>query len=834
MKTAVIKNPDASTIEQVKALSCPYCGSSEHIHIASQSMAICKSQKCNKEKRYKGRIKVKFSGRYFRLPQTLESVFMCANPSSPCPKCKQVGERVSSWWPNDSVIGCRNPECAEDNKLLKVDYPRFMYKTREAVEYPARWPLKTLSKVINDLEKIERKRQEEETERQRIEAIDREKREKREQAEAEQRKRVDAYLLQIAGEEAEAKRKRKEYLKSEQGKPEALKEKAHILYNKNPDYWDLFFKGKPNSERLFLTFEPYILTEENPFSEGEPSYQWPCHDVSCLGDLNDDQKEALRITYMAHCYGPSVITISDVTQAEKDLFLIDHVPPVSYKSKSDKNPYTGKMEIVSYNTVHNDPDRTKDKNRRLSSGRRTAQEIVQRLYTIALTSTSKTVKEFLESEFSYGDWLSARGMRLSQIYGRPDASSLHFGKLKDTTETLQYSGESSLITFAPAGAGKSQALAMPNLITYQGSVIALDVKGECYDNTATWRRENLGNKVLRFAPFDHSEAQFNPLDFVSKEAGQMWLDAKHLAELLVVVSSQKESFWEESARLLVQLFIAYLVFFEGKIKQPKNMRGLAAVMSSSYPEIQDILNKCILEGTEQMQWEATDKMEEMGSANQWNGIKSSCKQHLAAWRTEAVLNATEKTDWHPLDLHNGKTSVYLCVDPTNLVAHNAVFRVIIGIHINELLKKLPPKIPNPPILFLLDEFPQLQYMPPILRGIDTGRQYGLKFWLFLQSQHQLRKHYRDEAESIIEGCKVRAYMNADGITATNLSKELGLKASIMDSKAPLATAQELSGEGYLNYIILTATGAPPALVHKRYFADFMATHDLKQGETVVI
>ena len=77
---------------------------------------------------------------------------------------------------------------------------------------------------------------------------------------------------------------------------------------------------------------------------------------------------------------------------------------------------------------------------------------------------------------------------------------------------LRYDGEGSLFTIAPPGSGKTQCQVIPNLLTYTGSAIVLDVKGECYQSTAGHRQTSFGN-VKRFAPDDwDNSAQYNPLE----------------------------------------------------------------------------------------------------------------------------------------------------------------------------------------------------------------------------------------------------------------------------------------------------------------------------------
>src|ERR1700721_198999 len=60
---------------------------------------------------------------------------------------------------------------------------------------------------------------------------------------------------------------------------------------------------------------------------------------------------------------------------------------------------------------------------------------------------------------------------------------------------LTYSGDGHLMTVAPTGAGKGVGVIIPALLTYPGSVIVTDIKGENYQVTARYRRQ-MGKRVV--------------------------------------------------------------------------------------------------------------------------------------------------------------------------------------------------------------------------------------------------------------------------------------------------------------------------------------------------
>jgi type IV secretory pathway TraG/TraD family ATPase VirD4 len=66
---------------------------------------------------------------------------------------------------------------------------------------------------------------------------------------------------------------------------------------------------------------------------------------------------------------------------------------------------------------------------------------------------------------------------------------------------LSYSGDGSMVTIAPPGSGKPQCNVFPNLLTWNGPAIVLDISGDIYEHTAAWRAAHMG-PVYKFSPLD--------------------------------------------------------------------------------------------------------------------------------------------------------------------------------------------------------------------------------------------------------------------------------------------------------------------------------------------
>ncbi|MCB1806376.1 MAG: type IV secretory system conjugative DNA transfer family protein [Candidatus Competibacteraceae bacterium] len=410
-------------------------------------------------------------------------------------------------------------------------------------------------------------------------------------------------------------------------------------------------------------------------------------------------------------------------------------------------------------------------------------------------------------------WLSAEDISESP-YNDGDVQ-LMLGTLAGTDIKLGYGGEGSLVTIAPSGSGKSQCHVIPNLLNYPGPVVVLDVKGECFEKTAGWRANNVG-PVYRFAPFDPvSSAGFNPLTFVRSDPMYVWDDAVFLADMLVVTQSKKDPTWEETAKNLIATIIAWAAIY----KDEPDMQNVLDVLANL--EWQNFIDQSI-EGEkspQQLRRRANSFAETADRVpKQMQGVLQEANRHLSVWEFESVARVTDRSDWHPDSLRTAPyPSVYICVETGKTETYASLLRVMIGLQIRALTKTLPER-GGMPILFMLDEMPQLGFMRPVLEALEIGRQYGIKAWMFAQNMGQIRTIYPD-GDGMVGGCAVRIFMNPslEDNTAQKVSERLGVQESVLDGKSyPLAEPTALAGPEYKNLQIVFATGALPAKVSKDF------------------
>lgn len=375
-----------------------------------------------------------------------------------------------------------------------------------------------------------------------------------------------------------------------------------------------------------------------------------------------------------------------------------------------------------------------------------------------------------------------------------------------------YAGEGHLITIAPSRSGKSQCHVIPNLLMWDGPAFVLDIKNELYDATAGWRAANVG-PIFKFSPLTPDESHhYNPLTEVSDDLDFLWEEAGLLASMLIVPKSQKEPFWEEKARDLVQAAIAHTVSMN-----PPEERTMSKVLN-------------IVHG---LDWErfiaglhATDDPEMTRVASSLGKIEPKMRDSvlqtantsLQCWGGRRITKSIAASDWRTSDLRGpGKPTIYICLRPHEFKTYLPMLRVLIAQHIRGLVGHANPSRAQQQVLFLLDEFPQLHAMKPVEEALELGAQYGIRIWMFAQHMSQMENTY-ERADGMVGGCAVRCFMNPsmqDGL-AQRLSDQLGYRDSVLDgSRVKVVEPNVLAGPDFKDSILVMATSAVPGVLTKQ-------------------
>lgn len=383
--------------------------------------------------------------------------------------------------------------------------------------------------------------------------------------------------------------------------------------------------------------------------------------------------------------------------------------------------------------------------------------------------------------------------------------------------TVYYTGEASLLTIAPPGKGKTQCHILPTLSSYRGPAIVLDVKGECFEQTAKWRSQNVG-PVMRLNPVDpdHSSA-YNPLAFVDASPEELWESSRFLADLLVVIQNQSDTTWETQGKDLLTLIIAFVASVgEPEERTMSTVLDLIATLglSEMFDYVKDPEN-----AFPAAMRRAAARFAQMAqnAPKQFEGVLSGASQHLQVWEGPKVEKVTKRADWKPQDLRQSPyPTLYLCIPPNAVETYSSLLRVIVGQHVRQLMR--PTARTAAPVLFLLDELPRLGRMEPIREALEVGRSYGIKLWMIAQYPEQILQAYPKVGDGMMESCDVRMYMSPSSSTAEKIEKAFGVSRNIFTKReGPQLSAQDILGPTHRDSIFVLGANEQPMVLRKRFF-----------------
>ena len=248
---------------------------------------------------------------------------------------------------------------------------------------------------------------------------------------------------------------------------------------------------------------------------------------------------------------------------------------------------------------------------------------------------------------TYGSarWAEKREVKAAGLLG-PDGVVL--GKLE--RDYLRHDGPEHVLCFAPTRSGKGVGLVVPSLLTWPGSAIVHDIKGENWQLTAGFRAQH--GRVLLFDPTNPQSAAYNPLLEVRRGDWEV-RDVQNVADVLVDPegSLDKRNHWEKTSHSLLVGAILHVLYAEAD----KTLAGVAAFLSDPKRPIESTLKAMMttphLGDAGPHPVVASTARELLNkSDNERSGVLSTAMSFLGLYRDPVVAQVTRRCDWRIADL----------------------------------------------------------------------------------------------------------------------------------------------------------------------------------------
>ncbi len=247
---------------------------------------------------------------------------------------------------------------------------------------------------------------------------------------------------------------------------------------------------------------------------------------------------------------------------------------------------------------------------------------------------------------TYGSahWATRNDIEAACLFG--DAG-VQLGRIG--AQTLRHDGPEHVLCFAPTRSGKGVGLVVPTLLSWTGSVIVHDIKGENWTLTAGWRAQF--SHCLLFDPTNPRSAAYNPLLEVRRGEWEV-RDVQNIADVLVDPEGalERRNHWEKTSHSLLVGAILHVLYAEPN----KTLAGVAAFLSDPARPIERTLRAMMTTphlgacGVHPVVAQSARELLNK-SENERSGVLSTAMSFLGLYRDPVVAKVTSDSDWLPRD-----------------------------------------------------------------------------------------------------------------------------------------------------------------------------------------
>ena len=331
-----------------------------------------------------------------------------------------------------------------------------------------------------------------------------------------------------------------------------------------------------------------------------------------------------------------------------------------------------------------------------------------------------------------------------------------------------------------SGSGKSASYSIPNAYQCLGSYVFTDPKGELYDRTAGYLKEQgYDIKVLNLVRPQYSDG-YNPLMHISSE-----LDVDVIANTIVKgqkTDSSSDPYWDDMAEMLLKSLIYYLI--ATRPEEEQNLASCAELVRAANKNggsnlLSDLMSQLPYDHPARMYYKSI----EIAPEKTYGSILSSLQSKLGKFDSKEIAELTSTDTINFEEIGTKKTAVYVISSDT----HTA-YDFLLTIFFSQMIQQLYDYADQnggrlqERTYFILDEFANIGKIPDFDKKISTSRSRGISFSVILQNIDQLEAVYEKSYETIMGNCDTHVFLGSNSFkTVEYFSKQLGEKTIGRDS-----------------------------------------------------
>lgn len=388
---------------------------------------------------------------------------------------------------------------------------------------------------------------------------------------------------------------------------------------------------------------------------------------------------------------------------------------------------------------------------------------------------------------SYGDARFARSADIKKmgLLDKQNASGIIVGKSGQrllSPNCLRHG-----IALAPTRSGKTAGFVIPSALTFKGSLVIVDPKGEL-EKLLAKPLKKAGKTVYTIDWSDeYSKDSWNPLSLkvfpsVIYSFGEAERQAERIAAMLVGQKGQTEDHWETNAKKHIAALILFSVYL-GELSElrldPRYLKTIQDFNELHEPHLskvyhfiaKDVDVAKLLTGDEEALTSAKQNLEELISyaafvhapfrilndLSVWrNAPDNEAGSHMTTflsklqiWRSQAVEGATRNCSFEWQDLRDSPCAVFIKFpqrDAQSLGVLTALFfETFFGWALD-----IPRKPLECPIAILADEFGSLPKINLMTDFLSKGAGMGTVIWIIVQDFAQIKTTYGDKGFDTIK------------------------------------------------------------------------------------